>query len=128
MDLVHEAANGVFMDCYAAPDSAYLHFATLNRAEELWQAAEAAVADEPELLWRVQQGHLAVRYAFLANWAALRQECESAGLTWPLPDSRQSVAEEWLAVATGPGPQRWKPMTHVNEGAVTPQAFIESLR
>jgi hypothetical protein len=75
----------------------------------------------------VKQGRLAVRYAFLANWAALRRECQQAGAEWPLPPSRKAVADDWLATATGPGPQGWAPMTHVNEGGLTPQAFIAGL-
>jgi hypothetical protein len=37
------------------------------------------------------------------------------------------VAAEWLAVATGTedAPRGWKPMTHVNEGGLTPKEFAE---
>ena len=126
LDLLHKAAKGVFMDCYAGPDSPYLRFETLSRAEQLWQAAEAATANDPDRRWRVRQGELAVRYALLANWDALQRECRDAGAAWPLP-SREVVAEEWLAAVTGPGPHGWTPMTHVNEGALTPQAFVASL-
>jgi hypothetical protein len=35
------------------------------------------------------------------------------------------MAQEWLSVAVGAGPAGWSAMTHINEGAVTPQAFVE---
>lgn len=127
LDLLHVAAAGVFVDCYTAPDSPFLSFEVLAEAEALWQQALTAAAAEPDLLWRVRQGHLAVRYAFLANWDALQQQCREAGAAWPLSPSRRDVADEWLALATGPGPQGWEPITHVNEGALTPHAFVASL-
>ena len=77
-----------------------------------------------ERLWRVRQGHLPVRYVFLQRWARLRQEALRTDAEWPLPLSRKAVADEWLAVATGPGPKGWSPMTHVNESGLTPQAFV----
>ncbi|MGB9607962.1 MAG: hypothetical protein ACPL7E_05425, partial [bacterium] len=50
-----------------------------------------------------------------------------AGEEWPWATSRKALAQEWLSVVTGQGPQGWSPMTHVNEGGLTPQKFVESL-
>ncbi|MCY2926135.1 MAG: hypothetical protein NT031_11960, partial [Planctomycetota bacterium] len=88
----------------------------------------AAAKGDRDELWRVKQGHLAVRYAFLACWSQLRRECLGAGETWPLPLSRKAVAEEWLAEATNPGPEGWTPMTFSNERGQTPQAFFEIVK
>ena len=115
------------MGCYTAPDSPFLRFEVLCKAEHLWQQAITAVAHDPDLRWRVRQGHLAVRYAFLANWNALQDQCRQAGATWPLPVSRQAVADEWLAMIREPGPPGWTPMTRVSEGGVTPEAFVAAL-
>src|SRR5205085_2266521 len=79
---------------------------------------------EPDLLWRVKQGHLPVRYVFLARWPQLRNGSMRSVAKWPLPASRKVVADAWLADATGPGPRGWSPMTHLNEGGLTPQAFV----
>ncbi|MHB9106955.1 MAG: DUF4838 domain-containing protein [Armatimonadota bacterium] len=128
LNLLHDAASGVFVGCYTAPDSPFLRFDVLRAAEELWQQALSAVARDPERLWHVRQGHLAVRYAFLANWDALREQCRQSGQAWPLPESRQAVADAWLAVITEPGPRGWTTMTHVNEGGLTPQAFVAALK
>ena len=132
MDLLHRATRGFNLGCSpwgnaTVPDAPHLTFRVLNRAERLWQKSEAAAANDSDLLWRVQQGHLAVRYAFLANWIALRDECLQAKAEWPLPTSRRAVAAEWLSVATGNGPPGWASMTHVNEARRTPQAFVDGL-
>lgn len=125
LDLLRDATKGFYMNCYAGLEGPYLKFETLNRAEHLWQAAEDVVKNDPDLLWRVRQGHLPVLYAFLIKWAVLQAECLSAGATWPLPHSRQEVADAWLATATGSGPQGWSPMMNIREGEPTkPQDFV----
>jgi hypothetical protein len=124
MTVMTGAAKGFYMSCFTSPNTPYLKFKPLSEAERLWQQAEEAAKNDPDLLWRVRQGHLPVRYAFLVNWTPLRRECLRAGAEWPVPKSRKAVADEWLAVATGPGPQGWSPMACVNEGGLTPQAFI----
>jgi hypothetical protein len=123
MALLSEKAKGVTMGCYSPPSAPFLDFDTLSKAERLWQNAESAVRDRPDLLWRVRQAHLPVRYVFLARWPQLRRDCLRAGAEWPLLSSRKAVADAWLADATGPGPAGWTPMTHLSEGGLTPQAF-----
>jgi hypothetical protein len=78
------------------------------------------VAGDEELLARVRVARLPVRYVWLSRWDKLRKECADAGATWPLPDTRKQVADDWMAIAMGiPG----KPLTKVtllNEGGLTP--------
>lgn len=124
LQLMHTAAHGYYLGINAPPTAPYLTFDTLNRAEELWQQAETAAASDPEKLWRVRQGHLPVRYVYLVRWTSLRRACLEEKAHWPLPESRKAVADTWLAVATGPGPAGWTPMTHVNEQGLTPQVFV----
>lgn len=125
MELMHNAAKDYYMGCFTRSNAPFLNLETLSEAEKLWQRAAQAVKDNPDLLWRVKQGHLPVRYAFLNNWARLRRECLLKGAKWPLPLSRKAVADEWLQVAIGPGPKGWSRMTHVNEGGLTPEKFVE---
>jgi hypothetical protein len=127
MELMHNAAKDYYLGCFTPANAPFFNFETLSEAEKLWQQAEKAVKDDPEIYWRVRQAHMPVYYAFLNNWARLRVECARAGAEWPLPLSRKAVAQEWLSVVTGKGPQGWSPMTHVNEGGLTPQQFVESL-
>ena len=124
MTLVSEKAKGVNMPCYSPPSAPFLDFETMRRSEALWQKAEAAVKGQQDLLWRVKQGHLPVRYVFLSRWPQFRRDCVRANAVWPLPASRKAVADAWFADATGPGPAGWTPMTHLSEGGLTPQAFV----
>lgn len=128
LDVMHEAAKNINLTCFTHPSAGFLTFATLNKAEKLWQQAEKAVQNDPEKLWRVRQGHLPVRYAFLIRWQSLRRECVQAKSVWPLPTSRKAVAEEWLKIATGPGPAGWQPMTHINESGFRPEAFVAQFK
>lgn len=127
MELMHNSAKDYYLGCFTPANAPFFNFETLSKAEKLWQQAEKAVKDDPDIYWRVRQAHMPVWYAFLNNWARLRIECARAGADWPLPLSRKQVAEEWLKVVTGPGPKGWTPLTHVNEGGLTPQKFVESL-
>lgn len=129
MDLLHTKSQGWNLTCYSSPAATFLNFATLAEAERLWQAAIKA-ASTPEQRWRVRQGHNSVRYAFLANWYRLRRECREAKAQWPLPESVAGAAQEWLTLATGTegAPQGWEPMRLVNEGGLTPQAFVQRFR
>lgn len=105
---------------YDPANRPYLSFDRMRRAEALWQEAARRVADDPDRLWRVRQGHLSVRYVWLVRWSEFRSQARSAGVPWPLPESRKRVADEWVATATGPGPVGWTPVTQVSEGGPTP--------
>ncbi len=129
MRLMHEAAEEFYMGCFTAPDKApYLRYAVLSRAEQLWERAERAVRNNPDLRWRVQIARLPLWYAWLVNWDRLRQECEQSGAKWVMPLTRQQLAQRWLEIATGDGPRGWSRITHVNEGGLTPEKFVEGLR
>lgn len=123
LELMHRAAEGYKLTCFSPATAPFLRFDTLSRAEQLWQKAELAVKDDADRRWRVRQGRLPLWYTWLSRWSSLRRECRDAGAEWPLPASRKAVAAEWLAVATGPGPKGWSPMTHVNESGLKPETF-----
>ncbi|KAB2654539.1 MAG: DUF4838 domain-containing protein [Verrucomicrobia bacterium] len=111
LELMHGASAGYKLGCFASTDGPHLRFKPLAEAEQLWQQAEAASAGDPDRIDRVRLGHLAVRHAWLARWSQLRGECAALGATWPLSDSRQQVADDWMAVA------------RVNEGGLTPERW-----
>ena len=123
-DLLYKASRDYKLTCYSPTDAPFLKFGTLAEAERLWQQAEAAAARDPEKSWRVRIAHLPLRYVWLARWVPLRAECQKASQKWPLDASRKAVADEWMALATGPGPKGWTKMTHLSEGGLTPATFI----
>ncbi|NLI01286.1 MAG: DUF4838 domain-containing protein [Chthonomonadales bacterium] len=122
--LMAQAAKGYYMGCFASSAGPYLSYDVLVRAERLMEQAERAAGDDPDLRWRVRQARLPLWYAWLVRWPVLRREALVKGGDWPVPASRKALAEQWLAVATGPGPAGWSRMTHVNEGGVTPEQFV----
>jgi hypothetical protein len=124
MRLMAQRAKGVYLTCFASPTAPFLNFDTLSRAERLWEQAEEAAKNDPERRWRVRIGRLPLRYVWLVRWTQLRSECLLAGAKWPLPTSRKAVADEWYALATGPGPKGWNRITHLNEAGLTPEAFV----
>lgn len=123
LDLMHEASKGHNLTCYSSTDAPFLRFKPLSEAEQLWQQAEAAAANSPEFFERLRLGHLPVRYVWLSRWDKLRKECSDAGSTWPLPDSRKQVADDWMAVAKGTPGKPWTKITVLNEGGLTPEKW-----
>lgn len=67
IDLIHDkvANENIHMDIWIGPDHALLGGDVLERAAALWDEAEAAVANEPDVLERVRVARLAVDYATL---------------------------------------------------------------
>ena len=68
--------------------------------------------------------HLPVRYVWLTRWTGLRKESDALAAKWPLPDSRQQVADEWMRVAKGEPNEPWTTLTRLNEGGLTPERWI----
>ncbi len=122
MQLLNDASQGYYLACGTPTDVPFLKFKTLAQAEKLWQQAEQSTAGDYES--RVRLGHLPVRYVWLANWNTLRKECAAAHATWPLPDSRMEVAEEWRDVAEGVSGEPWTKVTLLSEGGETPAQFL----
>jgi hypothetical protein len=126
MELLNDASGGYNLTCYSPPTAPFLQFKTLAEAEKLWQQAEDAVAGDEELLARVRQGHLAVRYVWLARWDALQQQCGASHATWPLSNSFRDVAAEWRDVANGVPGKPWTHVSGIDEGGTTPEQFLSA--
>ena len=125
LELMHGAAAGWNLTCFSRTDTSFHKFPTLSQAEALWLEAEAAVADDAEFAVRVQRGRMWLGYVWLSLWEKLRKECADAGAAWPLPASRQAFAESWLKLAQGEATRPWTRVTHLNEGGLTPEKFVE---
>ncbi len=120
-------AEGFNLTCYTGSDTPFFSLASLAEADRYWEQAEAAVENDPEKLWRVRQGRLPIQYAILNSWQRLRLEALRKNANWPFLKSRKMLASYWLSVATGPGPTGRTPLTFLNEGGLTPQAFAQGL-
>jgi len=128
MDLLAAKAKGYYMDCYSYPDAPFLRFATLSKAEALWQQAKAAVKGDPELEFRVRMGHLPLYYVWLKRWSILRRGCLEAGAVWPVNRSRKALADTFLALCEAKGPATWSGVTVINEQQEKPQDFVSQFK
>ncbi len=127
LELMQKASLGYNLKCFTRTDVPFLGFEPLAQAEALWQEAEREVANDPELLARVRQGHRAVQCVWLTRWDALREEASRAGASWPFTVTRSEYARQWLAAAQGLPDQPWTIVTMMREGGDTPEVFVSKL-
>ncbi|MGI5818053.1 MAG: DUF4838 domain-containing protein [Armatimonadota bacterium] len=71
----------------------------MGRAEELFERAEAAVSDDPEVLGRVRLARLPIRYVWAMRWHEFEAEARRQGIEWPGPADFAMNAEEFIEVA-----------------------------
>lgn len=124
LDLLASAARDYNLHCFSPPDAPFLRFATLAKAEAMWQEAERSVAGDEELLARVRLGHLPVLDVWMTQWDNLQKECAEARMNWPLPEGRAAVVARWQAVAEGIPGKPWTKVTILSEGGLTREAFL----
>lgn len=125
LELMQEASKGVSLHCFLSKKTQpHLNFSTLSKAERFWQQAEDAARADSEKLLRVRMAHLPVRCAFLRSWNRLRQECADEKGTWPLSESRKTVAQEFRAVAQGVPGEDWTHVGVMTEGGLTVEKFL----
>lgn len=128
MTLLYDASANHKLGCYSGPDAGFLNFKYLSKAEELWQQAEKAAGDEPDLLERVKIAYLPVGYVWLSRWDKLRKECEESGAQWPVANSQAEFAAGWRSVANGFNGKEWTKVTLLSEGGLTPEKFLERFK
>ena len=128
LNLEYDAAKGFYLGCYTRPNAPHRTFQVLAEAEQLWQQAEHAVAGDAELSARVRLAHLPVRLAWLRDWTNLRAECRKQNGVWPLPESRQEVADQFAAVGAGVPGKDWTRVTKLNEPGLTVEKFLAQFK
>ncbi|MCW5551046.1 MAG: DUF4838 domain-containing protein [Verrucomicrobiae bacterium] len=124
LELMHDSSRGFYLGCFTKPNGPHREAKPLMAAEKLWQEAERAVADNPELLARVRLSQLPVRFAILREWEKLRADCREQNLDWPLPDSRKAVADEFATVAKGVPGKPWTVVHPLRESGLTVEKFL----
>jgi Domain of unknown function (DUF4838) len=126
MDLMYSRSKGFYLGCFLRKAPPHFKFEAMAAAEALWEEAEQSVASNPELLQRVRMAHLPIRAVWLNYWPTLRHDCWEKNLSWPLPDSRKAVADEWREVARGIPGKDWTVVHHMNESGQTVEQFLEA--
>ena len=113
LKVTHDAveASGDWLGCFSAHTAKFLSFETLNKGWEHLKDAEAAVQNDPNLLFRIQVAQLPVIYTFIMRWDEIRQNAEASGADWPMPPSSiQDTYNKFVEVA------KKKNITHLREG------------
>ncbi len=101
LNITHDAveAAGDWLGCFSQHTAKFLSFETLSKGWKQLKAAEAAVADNPDVRFRVQVAQLPVMYVFMLRWDELRKACQDAGAEWPMPESVQTCYEQFRQIA-----------------------------
>lgn len=112
LQTTHDAveAAGDWLGCFSAHTAKFLSFETLSKGWTQLKAAEAAVANDPELRFRVQVAQLPAMYTFLLRWDEMRKACEEASAAWPMADSAGACFEQFKQIAEK------KNITRLSEG------------
>ncbi|MFH1741031.1 MAG: DUF4838 domain-containing protein [bacterium] len=102
--LQHTTDNpNLHSEVWDGPDAPYITDDFLARADGFWQAAEAAVAGEPEVLSRVQVARMPVDYAILehARFVGLRTLEPAPGTPWGvrIPPALSARVERFFRTA-----------------------------
>ena len=102
IELIHDAveASGCCLRCYMEDTSGWFTVEQLQEAIRLFEAAEAAVAGDPDHLRRVQRARMPLRHVLLKERARLVLEAEAAGLPVPGPPDLKAECAQFIADAT----------------------------
>ena len=113
MDLAYEGALEADhnLRCFSPHNASFLSLEFLGEAETLFEEAEAAVADDAEVLNRVQVARLPIRYVWGRRWRELTVQARLAGTEWPGPEDFAENTETFMAVA------RRNEVTKISEGS-----------
>ena len=108
----HDAveAAGDWLGCFSQHTAKFLSFETLSKGWGQLKAAEAAVANDPELRFRVQVAQLPAMYTFLLRWDEMRKACQEANAAWPMHESAGACFEQFRQIAEK------KKITRLSEG------------
>ncbi len=111
LKVIHDAVetSGDHLGCFSPLTAKFLSLDTLLQGWKHLQAAQEAVQDDPDLLFRVQCAQLPVLYTFLMRWNEYRKEATATGTSWPLSDSIAEVYQQFKSVAAK------KNITRLNE-------------
>jgi len=111
LDLLHDRVEkeNIHVNIWAPPSSPHLTDELLIAADRLWQQAETSVADEAEVLRRVQLSRMSVDYAILER-ARLQAAAKGPGDT-PLVDLARKRFQPFFATLAASGLTRIREWT-----------------
>lgn len=98
--LAHNALrrSGIFMDC-CNPDFSFMGIREMNKATELFDQAEKAVADNPQLLLRVRRDRVPLDHLWLFNYQRFKREAALLNEPYLGPKDPKAACDEFLRKA-----------------------------
>lgn len=111
LKVTHDAveAGEDWLGCFEKYTAKFLSFETLSEGWAHLKAAEAAVKDDTDLLFRVQVAQLPTMYTFMMRWDEMREKAEESGADWPMPEAIKTAYEHFMKIA------KKKNITRLNE-------------
>ncbi|MGQ9732298.1 MAG: DUF4838 domain-containing protein [Candidatus Zipacnadales bacterium] len=101
IDLIDDAVEreGISLRCFMPDTSGWLRLVDLNRAEELFDAAERAVAGQEVLLRRVRRARMPLLHVWLNQYHTLQRQAKLTGLPFMGPRDPKAATEEFIRLA-----------------------------
>jgi len=99
LDVFEQLGSKVRMDSYQeGPYASWLDLEAMNRATELFQEAEAAVADDPITFARVKRSRLSLDHQWLRGYAGYRWQAKNKGVNFFGPQDPAKGAADFSAL------------------------------
>jgi hypothetical protein len=103
LDLTATAAAGKRLHSYRQPNADWMNLETMNKATELFNKAQEAVAADPVLAGRVDRARLSLDHQWLLRYADYRREAERKGVPFTGPADLDSGINAFAARCAGLG-------------------------
>jgi len=105
IELLHDEAEASehYLRIGSGPTAPFFTLDLMGRAWALFDEAEAAVADDPEVLNRVQVARLPLRYVWAVRWYEFEAQARREELPWPGPEEYIANAQAFMEVARANG-------------------------
>lgn len=100
LTLLHDSVEQTktYLAIWVPPTSPFLSFEVMSQAEKLFNDAEAAVKDNPELLQRVQVARLPIRYVWGVRWFEFQALARKQKIAWPGPAEYMENHKTFMAL------------------------------
>ncbi len=109
VDLLHHALNRddkIFLSAYALSNERWLTLADLCTATRIFDQAQLAVKDDPELLFRVRRERMGVEMSWLERYDEWKETAARTGLPYLGPKDPAAALDELAKMEFGAGTYR----------------------
>jgi hypothetical protein len=91
--------QNAYLRCFMTDTSSWLGLEPLNRATELFDAAQKAVADDAMLATRVRRARMPLDHVWLMRYQSLKRQAKAQGLPFLGPEDPVAAVQTFVASA-----------------------------